>query len=256
MPIPLNTTLVDAIRRERFETINDMLAEWEHRVETKKQRQGQARSKATVHRWLADGFPSNQDDIFGFAALLDVDPIGILNIDREYVSRQFGIERRLFQLPDPHKSPLSPLWPIYFPGPSWPNDELTQTYYGRSWCAREFVHDASVCSNVYAAVHLAPTADIPPHAPRVFHFAYRRTNASDRMWRPYGTVIGLNGEVCLISENGDYERITDERSPETVVVETHFGPGSAEFSVASVHTFEITKQDAPSAEKIAVRFRS
>jgi hypothetical protein len=73
------------------------------------------------------------------------------------------------------------------------------------------------------------------------------------MWRPYGTVVGYEGEVCLLMENGTYQRQPETRSPAVVVAETWFGPGPAEFRVAALHEFEVTVQ-VPSEERGVVRF--
>lgn len=75
---------------------------------------------------------------FGFSAALDVDPMGILEIDDRYVREKFGTERRLFQLGHLNQDRLSPLWSIYTPGPAWPNEEIADRYYGRSWFVQDF----------------------------------------------------------------------------------------------------------------------
>jgi hypothetical protein len=73
------------------------------------------------------------------------------------------------------------------------------------------------------------------------------------MWRPYGTVVGYEGEVCLLREIGTYQRQTEARSPAAVAAETWFGPGPAEFRVASLHRFGVEER-VPSDEQGVVRF--
>src|SRR3546814_14781614 len=96
------------------------------------------------------------------------------------------------------RSPRAPFWPIYTPGPAWPNAEVSHPFYGRAWCTADFAHDPETIANVYAAISLRSTAPGEPLVPRAYHFAYRRTGSPDEMWRPYGPVVGYEGEVCLL----------------------------------------------------------
>lgn len=252
MAIPLNRELVRSLIERRFGSIDGLVVAWEERVASGAQKTGRARSRAALYRWLDKGLPSNRDDIFGFAAVLDVDPVALVDLTEDYLRKQFGKTRRLFQLGMATRSPLSPFWPIYIPGPGWPNAEVSFPYYGRPWCTVDFVHDLTV-KDVYAAVSLRSSAADEFLIPRTYHFAYRGIGNLDEMWRPYGTVVGYQGEVRLIKENGDFQRCRDERSPITVIAETHFGAGAAEFRVASLHDFDVDVQ-MPSEEHGVVRF--
>lgn len=255
MAVPLQRDLVRALIELRFPTMSDLVVAWEERVETGRQKAGRARDRSTLYRWLERGLPSNRDDIFGFAAVLDVDPVALLDITEEYLRKGYGRERRLFQLGQANRAPLSAFWSIYTPGPGWPNAEVAHTFYGRPWCTSDFAHDPAKIANVYAAVSLRSRSADPPIVPRAYHFAYRRAGAPDAMWRPYGTVVGYEGEVCLVAENGDYQRKIEGQSPTIVVAETWFGPGPAEFRVASLHEFDVMVQ-APSEGREVVRFNA
>lgn len=253
MAIPLNKDLVRRLITQRFGSVDALVVEWEERMASDRRRTGRARDRSTVYRWIERGLPSKRDDVFDFASLLDVDPVGILDLEAIHEERIFEKERRLFQRGQERLARLSALWPIYVPGPAWPDEEIAQTYYGRPWFVQEFEHDPAKISDVYAAVYLSVPAHGDPSTPRTYHFAYRRTGARDGMWRPYGTVIGLQNEVCLLSESGDYQRLRDTRSSWTVVAETYFGPGPAEFRIASLHDFDMLAS-SPSREKSCVRF--
>ena len=253
MAIPLDKELVHALVKQRFGSIDALVVEWEERVASGTQKTGRARDRASIYRWLQRGLPSSRDDVLGLCGVLDVDPIGILGIDGSYVAKHFAQERWLFQRGSEKRSLLAPFWPIYMPGPAWPNDEVAMNFYGRSWFVRDFAHEPTRVANVYAAVHLLSVDRDMPLVPKTYHFAYRRTGARDGMWRPYGTVIGYRRQICLISESGDFQRVSDERSNEIVVTETYFGAGPAEFRVASLHDFDI-RVDAPSQMKAPVRF--
>ena len=82
MAISLNADLVHALIEERFGSIADLAVEWEERVASGIQRVGRPRNRASIYRWLKSGLPSHRDDVLGFAAALDVDPVALLDIDR------------------------------------------------------------------------------------------------------------------------------------------------------------------------------
>ena len=249
----VNAPLIRALIAERFQSVDELEVEWEERVRSGAQRLGRARDRSTVYRWIDRGLPAKRDDIFGFAAVLDIDPVALLDLEGEQVQPRFAEERRLFQLGLTHLSPLSPFWSLYTPGAHWPSPEVARNYFGRAWCAQEFSHGPATIANVYAAVNLQSIVEPGSVAPRTYHFAYRRSGARDGMWRPYGTVIGYRQEVCLISESGDFQKRPDERSSGAVVAETYFGQGPADFRIASLHDFDCSVQ-APSSEPAAVRF--
>ena len=253
MPLPIRSDLIQALITERFGSVDALVVEWEERVRSNVQKKGKARQRNTIYRWLKTGLPTQKNDIFGFAGVLDVDPIAILAIDEAFIDKYYPTERPRVSLDSQSLSSLAPFWPVYVPGPGWPLAEIARDFYDRSWCTHEFVHDHSLVTNEYVALHLAVHHHTSPETPRAYHFAYRRRHARDGMWRPYGTVIAYADETLLISESGDFQRITREPTTELVPVETYFGAGEAEFKVASLHEFglEIT---APSRESGCVRF--
>jgi hypothetical protein len=251
MSIPIKEEVARSLIRRRFGSVDDAVVEWEHRVSQNMQRNGKNRDRATIYRWLANGLPSQADDIFGFAALLDVDPIALINIDQEYIHEQFGRERRWFRLNRPKKTEMRALWSIYIADAGWPNQPLAETYYARRWCVSDFANDPAQIANVYAAVILTHTEEPGLELPRTYHFAYRRVGVSDRMWRPYGTVIAYGSEIVRITESGGYQGATRTGPP--VRVETYFGPGPVEFRVASLHDFELALE-VPSTGRPCVRF--
>lgn len=250
MTIPIKTELIRQLIERKFGSVDDLIVEWEHRVDTNRQSSGDSRDRSTVYRWLGGGLPSRPDDIFGFAALLDVDPIALLDIDRDYIHEQFGRERRFFRLNRPRKSQMAALWALYTADGGWPDQKLAETFYGKRWQTADFAHDPSRIRNAYAAITLSPE-DIEIDAPKTFHFAYRSVGVSDRMWRPFGTVIGHGGNSILLSERGVFDQA--QRSNANVVAECWFGPGPAEFRVVSIHPFALTVC-VPANDLPAVRF--
>lgn len=255
MSIPLRTEMIRDLIARRFGSVDDLVVEWEERIRSGRQRKGKARNRGTVYRWLDEGMPTRKDDILGFAALLDVDPVALLRIDEEFIRQHYGRERRLFQLGALGRSRLAAVWAIYLPGGSWPDPSIARAFYGYDWTTRDFRHDPKVVSNAYACFSFTPTATERPAVPWVVHFAYRRMGARDGMWRPYGTVILTGRAIMLISENGDLQEKHVIGTAPSISVETHFGPGGAEFRVASLHAFEVTVT-VPSRETECVRFEA
>ena len=176
MPIPINAELVKELIETRFGSIDRLVVEWEHRVASGRQKIGRPRDRATIYRWLKRGIPSRQDDVYGFCAALDVDPLSILPLSRDFVARVFSRERVLLQMNAIARSQFAPLWLVYRPSPYYPNAEVADRYYGRSWHTFVFEHEPDVVESVYAAIGM--TADGASPIPRAYHFAYRRTNTS------------------------------------------------------------------------------
>src|SRR3546814_18481268 len=111
------------------------------------------------------------------------------------------------------RSPLAPFWPIYTPGPAWPNAEVSHPFYGRAWCTADFAHDPATLAHVYAAISLRSTAPGAPLVPRAYPFAYRRPDSPAELSRPYGPVGGYAGAVCLLLEHGPYPHHPHAQGP-------------------------------------------
>jgi hypothetical protein len=239
MAVPIRTALVRDLISQRFGSVDSLVVEWEERVRSGRQAFGKARNRGTVYRWLDEGLPHRKDDILGFAGLLDVDPIALLDLSEDFLRRTYGRERRLFQLGALGRSRLAAFWALYIPGNGWPDNGLAQSVYGRDWTVRDQSHPADDLCNVYSSFVCQPHLPAGTTAPWVVHFAYRRAGARDGMWRPYGTAVRQADGALLVSENGDFatEPLPTPDSP--VRVETHFGPGPAEFRLASLHPFDL-----------------
>ncbi|MEL6511749.1 MAG: hypothetical protein AAFQ32_18250 [Pseudomonadota bacterium] len=253
MPLPLNAELVQSLVRSQFGSVDSFIVHWEERVATGSQRKGQARDRSTVYRWLDLGIPAKEEDIFGFAAALDVDPIVLLPLgDPDFRSR-FAQERRFFQVGLQNLSQFSVFWSIYKPGPGWPSKSVSQTFYDRNWFVQDFDHKPAISeANIYAGIEvIAP--ELNATGPRTYHIGYRRSGAADEMWRPYGTLLGVDGLIQLISESGDYQKASFLDSPRVIHFETYFGPGPVEFRICSLHRFNL-RISAPSSLKNTVRF--
>ncbi len=249
MTIPIRRELALALIRHRFGSIRKLAVEWDYRVEEGIQRRRKAPSHQSISRWLEEGVPRNSDALFGLAATLDIDPTALMNIDRQYMDTHFQKERRMFRLNNEMHASTSPLWKIYAPEFGWPDHALAQDYYRRNWYTVTFSHDAAGTTNVYAAVVLKPDTDTL--LPRAFHFAWRKPSVPQAFWRPYGTIVRFEDNTILASEGGDFQSVPT--CGQSVVVETLFGPGQAEFCVASLHAFD-HHIEVPSHQTGCVRF--
>jgi hypothetical protein len=252
MRVPINKDLVTSLIQARFGSVDELQIEWEHRIDSRIQKIGRSRDRATIYRWLTHGLPTKQDEVYGFAAAIGVDPIILLDFD-EILQGKFEREKHLFMKNIPQRAILAPFWSMYRPASIWPVERLTIDYFDSNWVVREFNHDPRLRSNYYAAVYLHDRKDAGPAIPVAYHFAYRRIGARDNLWRPYGVVIGFDSNVILVAESGYQQKIFDHRSKLCVVVETFFGPGPASFRVASMNNFDLDIQ-TPSTEHLCVRF--
>lgn len=234
MKLPLKEKLTRRLITERYGSVDALVIEWDHRLQSGYFGPAKSRDRATIYRWLNNGLPSKAEDIYGFAATLDVDVMAVIDINPTFLAREYSKERLLLHFNSIGASRFSPLWMTFRPGISWPSQELATSYYKRDWSIFEFEHDGEAVLNVYAGIEIRDTSELP--SPWVYHFAYRRKNANDKMWRPFGTVVRNGDEVILLSESGDYQRI-ESAAPEPTFVETFFGPGPAEFRIASLHRF-------------------
>src|SRR3546814_18598908 len=96
MGVPLRGDLVLSLIKRRFQSIDGLVAAWVERVDSRIQKVGKARDRATIYHWLDKGLPSTRHDLFGFAAVLDVDPVALLDLSEEYIKTSYGRGRRPF----------------------------------------------------------------------------------------------------------------------------------------------------------------
>ncbi len=239
---------------QRYGNVDNFVREWEEQIGSGTIKAGSAKDRATIYRWLNKGLPNKTKDVFSFCGALDLDPISILDFEGGKIIKNFGKIRRSFQLGAAGVSSFRPLWEMFYPGPSWPSNELAESYYGRTWTAEEFEHEASDISNKYALLNMQISNEVEVSHPVVFHIAYRRKSALDKMWRPYGSIIRINNVTKLISESGDFQEIRDNGDSRRVRAETFYGPSPVKFKLASLHKFKLLEREVPSTATGVVRF--
>lgn len=253
VPVPIQADLLKSLIEARYGSVDDFAVAWEERVKDKRQCRGQARDRNTIYRWLKAGIPSRVNDLYGICGALDIDPVSLLPLSKDFIDRQFAKERLRIQINPSRRTDLAPYDAIFLPGVHWPSNEVSNCFYGRSWNVDVREHDPDLVSGVYAAFNLRVDPEQGP--PLVFHFAWRRTNARDQMWRPYGSVVRHSDRILLVSESGDFQMVAVEAAADPTTVETFFGAGPAMFKIASLHDFSLSV-DVPSRASQAVRFQA
>ena len=195
------------------------------------------RQKSTIYRWLKKGVPGGGEEVLAICGLLDVDPLALFDYQRNGYFDRFATLRRNIQLGLSKIGVLAPLYALYQPGPFWPSDGLAERYWSRPWCRQEFTNQADWTSSDYVLV-TARFHQPPQGQPRAVHIAYRRLGSRDTMWRFYGSVIALEGELHLYSESGDHQ-IMGQVNKDEIRFRTYFGGRPVEFRLASLHAAEI-----------------
>lgn len=194
------------------------------------------RSTKTIYAWLNNGMPTARDTMMRCFGELGLDPFAA--VDSDALQRQFGRLRRIIMLGGGNAGGYRSLFEMLIASGGWPDDGLALTYFGRTWARFDFTHQAAEVRNTYVTIHVNGGEEMPVDWPRAFHIAYRRLGSADGLWRPYGTVVTRLKEAILIHENGTVQRVEwSGRSLHHIAFRTFFGPGQAEFRLASLHPF-------------------
>ncbi len=261
MGIPINRNFTKALIARRWNGIDDLAEGWAERVEDGLQKSGRARDRATIYRWLSRGLQNRRDEVFGFAAVLGVDPLVLLDTESAEFQKLIKREWFFFLANLEGRGAYSALWQLVRPSAHWPNAGIAHDFYARQWSTIEFRHPADAQRNIYAQIHLGcESDDQQAHVHRVYYFAYRRIGARDGLWRPYGMVRKRGLEATCLGHNGDANenehglpaRLALGRDG-TIDVETFFGPGPSEFKVACLHPFAL-EVIVPSRATSSLRF--
>jgi hypothetical protein len=204
----------------------------------------EGRQRTTLYKWTANGVPStgpNKQLIFGFCALLDVDPLSIFDYERNGYFSSFARIRRLIHWGASELGGLETLMQIYGPDEEWPSNTVANACYRRPWTAHQFDNRGRWDCKDYILLkaRFEQRADI---GPRAVHIAYRRTDTpTDTMWRYYGTVLAIDGMEHLYTESGRYASMPQPARGE-IHFRTYFGGRQVEWRVASIHQFQLDNE--------------
>lgn len=251
MPIYLSNPITVELVNQLFGGFEGLVDAWEQRADANP-RFPRPRQRSSVYRWMKDGVPSRGNELLAFCALLDVDPLCLFDYDRNGYFRNFAIIRRNLQIGLAAAGVLSPLYRVYLPGPQWPSNDLVRDLYGREWFGKEFDNGAHWTDRDYGLVqcHFDPQGS--KTRPRAVHIAYRRVGSPDTMWRFFGTVLAISGELELYSESGAFQTMK-QVVPNEIRFRTFFGDRHVEFRTASLHTFDLTT-DVPMNDLSTIGF--
>ncbi len=192
----------------KFGGINNFADAWAHSDRSRMGSDSSPRSAKTIYAWLKNGLPTTRETLFSFFAALDVDPVSLIDLDRNDLRSNFGRLRHAFMLGGMNAGGFKALFELFRPCAIWPDTSLAESYYARDWTRFDFVHAAAEIINTYATITVQGDNSVDVLWPRAFHIAYRRQSNADGLWRPYGTVVSRFSEAILVHENGDIQRMS------------------------------------------------
>ncbi|MFO6430252.1 hypothetical protein ACLBKT_09205 [Erythrobacter sp. W302b] len=233
----VDTGHVRLLLKEQFGGIENFVEEWAAR-QSGAGHSAQSRSIKTVYKWLAEGMPKHEESFFAFFGALDADPIALIDFERSGFARHFGRFRQAIMLAGLNVGGFRSLTHLMRPAQHWPDNQLTELYYGKEWSAHEFEHDAQSVINSYVTFRIGGTQEEQRAWPRAYHIAYRRKSNADGLWRPFGSIIARQSELILVHENGAVQTAKPKTSDTPIEFRTFFGPSAAEFRIACLHPFD------------------
>lgn len=245
MPITtifLRQDLTNRLVQEAYGGFDELSAEWEETVKTSPLFP-EPKQRSTIYRWLIKGVPAGTDtsefQMIALCALLDVDPLILFDFEKNGFFSKFAKLRRLIQLGKYSLGGLAPLLELLSPDDVWPSERIAKLCYGRSWFSHQFKNAEDWNSADYILVKVQFIEQLKSH-PLAVHIAYRRTTSPDTMWRYYGSVLAMDGELKLYNENGDYQTM-EQVNPGEIQFRTYFGGRPVEWRIVSLHDFSIEK---------------
>jgi hypothetical protein len=231
----LDSGIVEELIRDKFGSVDGLVGHWS----VDSSNDGKSRERAAVYRWLQQGIPAKEGTIFSFCALLDADPVSLIDYNRIGFFSKFYQIRKAIQIGLLSKGPISPIYEMYMPSREWPSNLIASKYYGRNWHTVDFDNKDFANEGQYALIEAIYPQDITKSV-RCIHISYRRTKPKEEMWRPYGWVVRFSNNLRLYSESGDYQTCR-ALEPNNIKFRTYFGGRAVEFRLASLHAFEYQK---------------
>jgi transcriptional regulator with XRE-family HTH domain len=211
---------------------------------------------STVNRWLkGDGarFTGNAEQFVALGAVLDIDPILLLEYDTVSFPSVCDHVLRILGTRDWNRSirALRLLERFVIPSTAWPPEDIASCYSAKTWRLFELSHDPKVKRDCYAPVVIHGRGSMC----QVWHFAYRDKGLlGTSPWRHYGFVWWHRNRLELYTFHGFTMVAAESADGDSVIVETWFGRGAAEFRVASLHPFQAKLETERSSQTPWVRF--
>lgn len=208
--------------------------------------------RSTVYRWIkGTSLPKSEQAYLRLCGLLDIDPFALALMEGAAAKSAAEEILRIFYAGTPGRSAFLFLQQFIGRRLQWPPQDIARTYFARAWHMREFAHDPRIKSNFYATITLHGSAT---RTPQVFHFAFRDSAAFMGRWLEYGFVRTYQTSAKLLHINGHTDQMPVAKSTDPMPIETWFGPGPAQFRVASLHPFRLTVDTTDSQRGKVLRF--
>jgi hypothetical protein len=240
MAIFLRRELTTRLVRERYGDFDALAADWEAMADARPAFP-RPKGRASIYRWLSQGAPASGRDpnmqIFALCALLDVDLLTIFDFERNGYFSKFAKLRQVIYARASAAGSLATFMEMYRPGDNWPSDAIAQACYGRRWFAAHLTNEDAWTSTDYILVKARFLSEVG-RQPRAVHVAYRRVRVPDTMWRYYGTVIAVDGQLELYNESGGHQHMPQVANDE-IRFRTYYGGRPVEWRIASLHDFSV-----------------
>jgi hypothetical protein len=234
---PLRKEMLERLYKEKYGNYIALSNAWSDKAD-RNSRFPKPRAQQTINKWLiSGGVPTLNDQLFGLCSLLDVDPLAILDYERSGYFSKFATLRQLVYLAPDRLGGLFPIFKMYRPGDDWPSSKVAHDFFGRAWCAHEFTNEDNYATTDYILVKAQFDACLT-YRPLAVHIAYKRVGVPDTMWRPYGSVLAIDGTLHLYNESGSYQSMQQATDHE-IRFRTYYGGRPVKWRVASLHGFRV-----------------
>jgi hypothetical protein len=243
--VRLDGELLRALLQSRLPSgIPELLARWDPNASL---------HRSTVYRWLKGSLPQSTGDMLRLCSILDVDPFAlVVPSGTDFMASAHSL---VYSYQNDHWKPALAFMKSFLGRrPEWPPQGLAKTHFAREWHVAEITHEASTEVNVFATFAIESGSEHHDSHPHVCHFAYRSPASFGGRWLHYGYVQQRADEVKLAHIGGHFESYRKASANEPACVQTFFGPSLAQFRVASLHPFRISRQTIVDPASPRVRF--
>ncbi len=208
--------------------------------------------RKTILRWAKqqEGLPKSPQRLLALAQALDIDPFLLLDVDLERLLQACAVAGWNLTWGSVHKS-LAFLNGLFSLVPEhWPPPELAEGFDGE-WYCQEWLHQPQQERNLFKNFAVSPDALYHPDGkweglrdPQAWYLAFRELSFQSgepvavSYWRPFGILTLEQNCLRLLNLVGISESKTLAADAETFAFQLFFGPGAAQFRLASLHPFE------------------
>lgn len=223
--------------------------------------------RKTILRWAKqqEGLPKSPQRLLALAQALDIDPFLLLEVDLERLLQACAAAAWNLTWGSVHKS-LAFLNGLFSLVPEhWPPPELAEGFDGE-WYCQEWLHQPQHERNLFKDFVVSPDACYGPDGdwqglrdPQAWYLAFRELSFQSgepvavSYWRPFGILSLEQNQLRLLNLVGISESKSLEPTAEAFGFQLFFGPGAAQFRLASLHPFEadMLSSEAAQARQLA-----